>query len=228
MTAIALPFLFKLPTSFEARLALEDIIRIPASLEEYLEFAEKAEYKVEYSEGQIVSMGQATDAHELICGNIAWAFNSLFSEDDNFRLYGSNLGVYIPETNAHYKPDATILSDLPEFILQKVRKRTLKSVLNPLALIEVFSDGTIDYDLTEKLPNYKQCASLRYVIFIHQHKPYVSLHIRSNEASPWFTVDCIGSDASFQFEGKTVLLKNIYRKVIFMGADLSGKRKKKA
>jgi Uma2 family endonuclease len=227
MTATALPLLFKLPTSFEERLALGDEIRIPATLEEYLEFAEQAEYKVEYSNGKIVSMGQATDAHEQIIINAGWAFSNLFTDEDSYRMYGSNLGVYIPETNAHYKPDATILNALPEFILHKVRKRTLKSVLNPLAVIEVFSDSTIDYDMTEKLPNYKQSSSLRYVVFIHQHKPYVSLHVRSNQASSWFTVDCMGIDASFQFEGKTVLLKDLYRKVIFMGADLSGKRKKK-
>ncbi|MBK8568296.1 MAG: Uma2 family endonuclease [Saprospiraceae bacterium] len=222
MMAKALPFLFQLPFSYAERLALDDEIRLPATLEAYLEFAEQAEYKVEYSNGNIITMGQPTDAHELICGNAITVFNNVLLEDEAFRIYGSNLGIYIKESGAHYKPDASILNTEPEFVLHKVRKRTLKSVANPFAVVEVFSDGTIDYDLTEKLPNYKQCPYLKYIIYVHQHKPFVSLHTRSSHNEGWLSTDHRGLDASFPFEGKQVPLQGIYRKVVFMGG---GKRK---
>lgn len=205
--------LFNLPFSYSERLALEDEIRTPATLEEYLEFAEQAEYKVEYSNGNIIIMGQATDTHELICGNIGWAFNNLFAEDDPFRVYGSNLGIYVPESDAHYKPDASILNAEPEFVLHKVNKLTLKSVVNPFAVVEVFSDGTMDYDMTEKLPNYKLCPFLQHIVYIHQHKPFLTLHTRSEQG--WLSTDHRGLDVSFPFADKEIPLKNIYRKVIF-------------
>ncbi len=225
--ALATPVLFNLPVSYSERLALEDEIHIPASFEEYLEFAEEAEYKVEYSNGKIVSMGQPTDTHELICGNVIGTFFQLLADDEQFKVYGSNLGIYIPENGAHYKPDAVILNADPEFVLHKVRKRTLKSVLNPFAVIEVFSEGTIMYDLTEKLPNYKQCPHLKYIIFIHQHKPFVTVYYYSADVGGWVTTtDFIGLDASFPFEGKDVSLKQIYRKVVFLGSSKKSRGKK--
>lgn len=204
---------FLLPTSFAERLALEDEIRIPATLEEYLEFAEQAEYKVEYSNGHIVSMGQASDSHEKIIFNLILAFGNLFPDDSPYQGYGSNLGVYIPAANSLCLPDVTILNAAPEIVQHKIRKRTVKSVLNPMALIEVFSDGTMDYDMTEKLPTYKQCEPLQYIIYVHQNKPFVTVYTRSEQG--WLSQDFKGIEASFPFEGHEVLLKNIYRKVIF-------------
>lgn len=208
---------FLLPTSFAERLALEDEIRISATLEDYLEFSEQAEYKVEYSNGHIVSMGQASDSHENIIFNLIAVLGKILPDDGNYRGYGSNLGIFIPETEAHYLPDASILDADPEFILHKVNKKTFKSVLNPLAVIEVFSDGTWDYDMTEKLPNYKLCASLHYIIYLHQHKPFATIHTRTEQG--WVSTDCMGLDSSFTFEGMEILLKNIYRKVIFTGRN---------
>ncbi len=214
--------LFNLPFSYSERLALEDEIRTPATFEEYLEFAEQAEYKVEYSNGNIIIMGQATDTHELICGNAITAFNNFLTEDETFRVYGSNLGIYVPESGAHYKPDVSILNAEPEFILHKVNKLTLKSVVNPFAVAEVFSDRTMDYDMTEKLPNYKRCPSLQHIVYIHQHKPFLTLYTRSEQG--WLSTDHRGLDASFPFAGKEIPLKNIYRKVVFLG---NGKKKKR-
>jgi hypothetical protein len=52
--ALANSFLFNLPFSDSERLALEDEISTPATFEYYLEFADQAEYKVEYSNGKII------------------------------------------------------------------------------------------------------------------------------------------------------------------------------
>lgn len=209
---------FQLPFSFADRLSLGDgEIRIPATFEEYLAFAEECEYRVEYSNNHIVSMGSPTDAHELIVMNFGWAMNNLIGEIDAFRIYGSNLGILIQDTNAHYKPDSVILNAEPNYVKHKVGKRTLKSILNPFAVIEVFSKGTASYDMTEKLPNYKQCPSLQYIIYIHQHKPFISVYTRSKEEeNTWLNKDYIGLKTSFEFEHKKVSLENIYRKVIFL------------
>lgn len=204
-----------LPRSYAERLALADEIRVPATLEEYLAFAESCEYRVEYSNGQIISMEQPTDTHELICGNAMRVIGNLFTDDDPFAVYGSNLGIFIPATGAHYKPDASVLNQQPEYIFHKVRKKTLKSVLNPFAVVEVFSDGTMDYDLTEKLPNYKQCPSLDYIIYIHQHKPFVTVYTRTEKSGEWLNRDFIGLESGFTFEGREVSVQQLYRKVVF-------------
>lgn len=204
-----------LPYSYADRLALESEIRVPASFEEYLAFAEQCEYRVEYSNGQIISMGHPTDTHELICGNAIRVIGNLFAEEETFAVYGSNLGIFIPATGAHYKPDAAVLDRPAEYIFHKVGKKTLKSVLNPFAAIEVFSDSTMDYDLTEKLPNYKQCPHLKYIIYIHQHKPFVTVYTRTDDPTGWLNHDYVGMEATFLFEERQVSVRQLYRKVIF-------------
>ncbi len=215
----ALPTLFQLPFSFAERLSLGDgEIRTPATLEEYLAFAEECEYRVEYSNKHIISMGSPTDVHELIVTNFGWALNNLIEDNDPFAVYGSNLGIFIKKTEAHYKPDNVILNAIPQYITHKVGKKKLRSVLNPFAVVEIFSKGTDSYDMTEKLPNYKQCPSLQYVIYIHQHKPFITVYIRSKEEkNVWLNTDYSGLESAFIFEGKKVELRHLYRKVIFMG-----------
>lgn len=212
MTRAAAPV--KLPLTIEERYESNDEIRVPATLEEYLDFADRCEYRIEYSNGNIISMAHPTDIHELIVANIIWLLKNLFLEQDNYRVYASSLGTFIPETSAHYKPDAVVLAEEPQFISHKIKKQTVKSVLNPFAVVEVFSDGTAAYDLSEKLPNFKQCPSLKYIIFVHQHKPFVTVYKRSEKAGLWLNED-LDMDGIITIEGLSAPVRHIYRQVSF-------------
>jgi Uma2 family endonuclease len=192
-----------------------DLTGIVTNFETYLAYAEEAETKVEFSNGKMIVMSTPTDTHEQICTNIGWLFNNIFTDKDSFVCYGSNLSIFIAATGAHYRPDATILSTTPEYIAHQTGKRTVKSIVNPFAVVEVLSDSTAGYDLTEKLPNYKKSPSLAYIIFAHQDKPFVTVYFRTENPSEWLNRDFTGLDSSFNFEGHPVLLRHIYRKVIF-------------
>ena len=209
---------FKLPFTWVERLGMGDErISIPATFEEYLAFADKCEYKVEYSNGNITTMGSPTDTHELICFNIGWVLNSLFENQVNYRAYGSNLGVLLEETDTHYKPDATLLNGPSVHITHKIGNRTFKSVKNPYAVFEVFSKGTKKYDKDEKLPNYKKSKHLGYIIYIDQHRPTVTVWKNADTKEGWLKTEYNGLDAAFELDGKVIELKKLYKKVIFMG-----------
>lgn len=210
------PVAFQHPFSIMERMVFVEEMRIPATFEEYLEFAEQAEFKVEYSEGKIVSMGEVSAIHEEICANIGGVFNSIFDDTSQFHHYGSNLGILIEPTGAHYLPDASIILGEPVSVRHLVRKRTLKSFVNSYAVMEVFSEGTMDYDLTEKLPNYKMMPTLRYIIYIHRHKPFVTVFSRNASDEEWIAKDYRGMGASFFFEGQNVELGKLYRRVVFV------------
>lgn len=190
---------------------------IAATFETYLACAEETDDKLEFSNGHIVIMSNPTDTHEKICGNLIWILNNLFSETDPFEVFGSNLGVLLQPSGAHYRPDVTVLNSPAEYVSHQLGKRTLKSVVNPFAVIEVFSDGTMGYDTTEKLPNYKQCPTVQYVLFVHQYRPFVTVYERTEDPEKWLNRDYTGLDACFSFEGHAVALKDVYRKVIFPG-----------
>lgn len=193
-----------------------DPFRVPVSFEEYLSFADIAPFKVEYSQGNLVHMGSPTDAHELICGNlIIWLFNEIFQHIETSKVYGSNLSVLIQESGHHYRPDVTVLESDPEFVSHRAKKKTYKSVINPFLVAEVFSDGTMDYDYTEKLPNYKLCPTLNYILLVHQHKPFVTLYQREQDF--WKSREYNQLDQMIQIGGHELALGKIYQKVKFLG-----------
>jgi Uma2 family endonuclease len=156
-----------------------------------------------------------TDTHELICGNAIWASKTLLLEQPNFLVYGSNLGIYIQAAEVHYKPDAVVLAEEPQFIFHKVKKRTFRSVINPYAVVEVFSDSTIHYDQTEKLPNYKQCPSLQQIIYVHQHTPLVTVYTRTPKPNQWLSEDFTRLESAIPFAGKEISLEQLYHQVVF-------------
>lgn len=205
----------QLPLTYAERLGLEYEIRVPATLEEFLDFADRCQYPVEYSKGQLISMGNPTDIHELMVGNVIAALKSALRGKGTYKVYGSNLGILIREADARYNPDVTVLAEDPVFVFHKVKKRTLRSVVNPLAVVEILSEGTRSYDWSEKLPDYRKCPSLRYILLIDQFKPFVSVFSRTAHPKEWLSRDYEGLDEQISIDGHLVLLHDIYEDVTF-------------
>jgi Uma2 family endonuclease len=49
------------------------------------------------------------------------------------------------------------------------------AITNPTLLVEVTSNSTEDYDRGEKLNHYKQCESLRVVLFVSHRRPQLTV-----------------------------------------------------
>lgn len=55
-----------LPLTLAERSLEPDVLRVSASFAEYLDFAEQCEYNVEYINGEIISISQASLPHETL------------------------------------------------------------------------------------------------------------------------------------------------------------------
>lgn len=110
-----------LPYKYEDRLRLPAYLRVRATFEEFIELSLECEYKVEYSNGNVVSifetdinnknilMGNASLTHEEIVGNIIFALNLLFRGNSSFHVHGSNTQTFVAENIATYNPDAVVV-----------------------------------------------------------------------------------------------------------------------
>ena len=83
--------------------------------------------------------------------------------------------------------------------------------------MEVLSKATQDFDITEKLHEYKRLESLRQVIFINEHKVSVESYIRTEKPNTWLHQDCRTLEESITIENSEVSLATIYRKIKFEG-----------
>lgn len=215
-TAIAPRIHYKtLPLTFAERFQLPDELRVPATFGAYLDFAERCDYRVEYSKGHIISMSTPTDTHELITANIIATMKSAL-RGLGFKIYGSNLGVFIREPEAQYKPDVTVLAEEPRYVLHKVGNRTLRSVSNPFLVVEVVSESTRKYDQTDKLPDYKNCPSLQYILFVEQSKHLATLYSRTEDPKEWLTRDFKTLDELIVVAGRQVSMRDVYEDVSFL------------
>jgi hypothetical protein len=53
-----------LPKTLQERLKLDEILEVPATLDEYFELLPDCEYRLDYSDGKIIAMGYASLTHE--------------------------------------------------------------------------------------------------------------------------------------------------------------------
>lgn len=160
------------------------------TIEEYLRIADDSEERLEYIDGQIVSMAGGTANHSLICANsVREIGNGLKGKP--CRVYESNLRVGIPRTPRYMYPDTLVICGKPEF---DPRDRKSLSVLNPRLVVEVISESSERNDRGEKFTRYRLLDSLREYILVSQTRPEVQTYYRQPDGT-WLFTPCIGMEA---------------------------------
>lgn len=187
------------------------IVCIPASEEDYLTVATTLPFKIEYHNSEIITMGLASFWHETLVGNIIYILKNLFSDSESFYVLGSNAGVHIPKfEGGYYLPDVLVVKDEPIF-----KANSTAIITNPYIIVEVLSKATEEFDVTEKLHEYKTLPSLQMVIFVSQKKVGVMSFLRSENPNIWLNQDFYDETDMMQIEGKNVAVKDIYKKIKF-------------
>jgi Uma2 family endonuclease len=200
------------------RLKQEEVVWIAASLDEYWavlnELSEEpfpVKYDIEYINGQIrVKMSQASDSHETIVLNIGAALRTVFYNNPDIRVMGSNKLVYVPSCSLSVNPDVLVMKG--ESQLFPLPKRAA-GITNPYLLIEVLSDSTERNDMFTKLRCYKQLDSVQHIIYIDQHLPNVSVYTRQQDAHHWLNEDYDTLDMAVSIGDFTIPMQDIYHKV---------------
>jgi Uma2 family endonuclease len=192
-------------------LKTKELVCIPASEEDYLSVAFDIPFKVEYHDSEIITMGLASFWHETLVGNMIWVLKNLFLDNDFYYILGSNAGVQIPKfEGGYYMPDVLVVKGEPIF-----KENSTAIITNPYIIVEVLSKATEDFDVTEKLHEYKLLPSLQQIIFINQKKVGVMNYLRSEKPNIWLNQDFYDENETIPIEDKSILVKDIYKKIKF-------------
>jgi len=148
------------------------------SIEEYLEMEQSSIEKHEYYKGEIFAMSGAKMPHNTISKNL---LGTLFTKlkGKKCQPYGSDVRIHIESNTLFAYPDISIICD--EVI---TRNNDDFNVLNPVAIIEILSQSTKNYDRGEKFKLYRDIPTLKEYILIDSE----SIHIetfRLNEKNHW-------------------------------------------
>lgn len=214
-----------LPHKLVDRLDLPAEMRVPATFEDYIESLTTSDYKIEYSNGHLISiletdktnqnilMGNASITHEEIVGNLIFALNLLFRNNQNYHILGSNTTVFVADNIAGYNPDVVVRKGEAVIKHHKFRKKTINCLENPTIIVEVLSQGTREYDLIEKFNNYKKIPSLQQIIFVEQYWTEVVTYIR--QPNNWLYTEKTDISSAIPVENGQIHLSDIYQKIDF-------------
>lgn len=196
------------------QLKTKELVRIPASEEDYFSVVYDIPFKIEYHENEIVTMGLASYEHEKITAKLIYLLSQIFEDQEgDYDILASNSGVQIPKfEGGYYMPDVLVIRGEPMF-----KPKSNCIITNPYLIVEILSPSTKNFDLSEKLPEYKLLESLHQVIFINPKKVNVSIYTRTENHNAWINQDFYSLEDAIVVEGVSILLSDIYRKIKFEG-----------
>lgn len=147
--------------------------RLHYTYEEYLAALEISGVKLEYCDGEIYAMAGGTPAHADLAASITRLLGNALS--GRCRVSSSDLRVRIEATDLSTYPDVTVVCGD-----RHVSGIDRNAVTNPTLLVEVTSNSTEDYDRGEKLNHYRQCDSVRTVLFVSHRRTQVTIVVRTD------------------------------------------------
>ena len=181
--------------------------RSPASVDEFLAWAEIQESKHEYVDGTVMMQAGASRDHEQVAKRV---FVSLFRQVDGgeFDVNKGDFGVRLEEGRG----EGSVL--LPD-VLVDLRDGHGKehATTTPILVIEVLSPSTDLAHHLEKLRRYSQLPSLIHYVVFSQDGPEAHVWRKDGDIWPVDPVIVRGPDAVISFSeiGATLPLSEVYR-----------------
>jgi Uma2 family endonuclease len=180
------------------------------TLEEYLELEVNCALRNEYIDGAIIPMTGATPNHNRITRNLCTSL-TVGLRGQPYEVFVADQRLWIPRKRIYTYPDVTIVQG--DLQLQDGRKDT---ITNPLLIVEVLSESTMDYDRTGKFAAYRTIPTFQHYVLIDQYsqhiEQYVKIGTRKWEFQEYDATDTVLSLSTIALD---ISLADIYDKVEF-------------
>lgn len=155
---------------------MADTVRLrrrPTTLDEFLEWEEAQADKHEFRNGQIRMMTGGTQRHNLIVTNILVSLRAKLGKGP-CRPYALNARVALRETDAGYYPDVVV--DCGTYAANAL------ATTKPTVVFEVLSPSTRNFDLSEKVPDYRDTESIVQIVLVEPDEPKLHVWTKTDEA----------------------------------------------
>ena len=192
----------------------DELLRIPATWEEYVEIAGESTYTVQFLNGEII-MSQASRSHESLVGVLIWLLNNEYINQDEYQVLGSNIKIVIPGRVGDFNADVSVVKDPVKYGMTPSGNVSEMRIENPEIVVEILSNSTRKFDLNEKLEYYKLIPALQHILFIDQHRPSASVYSRTGVPDEWLNHDYRTLDSVVRLGNLELPMQKIYRKIKF-------------
>lgn len=138
----------------------------PLTEEEYFLLEEKSELRHELINGNLHEMSGVSIFHNDIVGNLFYLFRTFLKKTD-WKVAFESFKVKTPEGNFFYPDIAVCYPKVEKYFSQQ-----------PLLIIEVLSDTTCKFDLTDKFIQYQKIETLQYYLCAEAEKQLVFFYYK--------------------------------------------------
>ena len=178
--------------------------------DKYLAWESEQPTKFELIDNCIVAMSGASEAHNIITGNVTTSLNVQLRKKP-CKVYPADMRVQVKQRATYAYPDVVVVCGKPRFRYD-TKPETLQ---NPLLIFEVLSPSTEDIDRSMKFNSYLQLPSLEGYFLVSQDKPRVESYIR--HSAGWLYQDHVGLESKLRIDAIDVSLslEDVYHKVQF-------------
>jgi Uma2 family endonuclease len=178
--------------------------------EEYLELEEKALYKSEYRDGEIIPMTGGTTNHNQIALNFASSLLYVI-RGKKYRVFIGDVRLWIPEYREYTYPDVIVTDGKPIYA-----GKNNTTVTNPLLIVEVLSKSTKNYDQGDKFTFYRSIPQFKEYVLVEQNQYQVMHYSKTNEGEWIFReYKCENDIVKLQYLDFEISLVDIYQDVNF-------------
>lgn len=200
-----------------------DLRKRKYTIEEYLELLAKSEERLEYFDGEVISITAAKVAHSDISSNLLYSLMDQLEQSD-YEVFGGSLVIKTPSLPPFRFPDLSIVCG--EAVVEEMPHHDV--LLNPVLIGEVMSPASAGYDQGEKFSAYQEIESFREYLLADQERPHVIQYVRQPN-NKWLRTDVVGLESAVLLESVevTLPLSDIYRyrRARFSPAERPGMRR---
>ena len=194
----------------------------PLSVADYLEGELRSQVRHEYVAGRVFAMAGASEAHNLIAGNLYTALRTHL-RGGGCRTFMSDMKVRVEKMQAFYYPDVLVTCD-PEDTEQYYKSQ-------PCLIIEALSPATETIDRREKLLAYQVLDSLavhgctsavsagragtaKEYVLVTQDRMQVEVYRRDGAGEWWVDTYTGGEGVHLESVNLTLPMASIYEDVL--------------
>ena len=185
------------------------------TLEEYIELDKNSEERLEYFDGEVVSMSGGSLSHNRITINVITGLHSR-SATRECAVFPADMRLKVPKAPPYRYADVVVVCGSP--IIEKIQG--LDVLVNPTLLVEILSESTEGYDRGNKFLAYQSIASFEEYLLIAQDRPYVTHYLRQPDGQ-WLRSDIEGLEGELKVVtlGQSISLREIYVNVELAAAS---------
>jgi Uma2 family endonuclease len=183
------------------------------TVREYLSVSQVSETRLELVKGEIYDMSGASEAHNTLFINLIGLLYPQVRKSP-CKLFGADMRVRV-NPDYYFYPDMSVVCGDPFYTNDQP-----PSLLNPVFIVEILSDSTLERDWAIKLPLYQALPSVQEILYIEQDRLRVH-HIQRNPNLPvgtqWQGLDHTTPLTTLTFPsiGCTVRIAELYERLTF-------------